>query len=222
MNIYPIFSENQTFFSIYDRSTQKWIEVKEIVSDIAYRNIPLAKLQQGLKAVVPHLVQLSDGTHKLYLRLGLQGGMMDEQTYDLAENLSLMDPSVPDKIVADKILKVVPCNSYSRVSVRRVNHRFSGEDHQKASRLIRVTPSNWKWFVNLIRVLSKEQKNMNEDRVVQAILGSGDEDDVKQLIIAFERNYCFEIMISFDGLNFEFETKESSLTLSAQNRCVIC
>lgn len=216
-----ISNSRQDGVSWYNRLENRFEQVDEVVSDIALSNLSPSQMKEVLRHLSPRLVKLSDGTNKLYLRMGLPGGMMEANQLDLVRALCITDEKVADEVVADSIIKAVPDGSYSSISVRRMNYHFPGEDAAKPSRKITVNPTNWQWFVNVIKVIFAKHSSVNENRAVKAILGSKNDDDAKQLIAAFKKNYSFEIMVSLDGLNFYFEPFRDWTTPRVENACII-
>jgi len=91
------------------------------------------------------------------------------------------------------------------VTVQRLRYQFPGENESKPSREIILTPTNWQWVIHLVRAIVVENKTINSNRAVKAILGSDDGEDSKQLVQAYRKNFSFKIIVSLDGLNFYFE-----------------
>ncbi len=214
-------SQGTIHFSVYCPSTGELTHIQEVVSDIAYQNIPLNQLEIVLKKLTHRLVHLKDGTNKLYLQLGLQGGMMQEDELKLVEQLSISDPAVSNEVVADKILAAIPKDTYSSVRVYQVQYQFLGENQPKLARKIIITPSNWDWFVNVIKVIFSSSENINHNRAVKAILGSNNNPDKQQLVKAVKENFSFEILVSFDQTHFYFEPIRDWSTSKVINTCPI-
>ena len=205
-----------------------FIKIDDIVSDVALDTLSPKKRSEVLSTMTPRIVMLSDGSKKLYLNLKLLGGMISEHEEQLCREIGIYDQNINNAQVARNILKRMPSNAFNWVAVDQVNYEFPLEQGRKVSRRIRVAPGNVQALLNFLKVIYKSNKSVNASGAVQAILGSKDEDDIKDLQVAFNKNYNFNIYVSLDHRHLHFDAIPGRVTDGAykikdtvSNSCVI-
>jgi len=128
--------------------------------------------------------------------------MISVQRQNSAERLGVYDRNISDKVVADRILENVK-DIYSWVTVRTFPYQFPGTSMLKDARVITVRPNSWESFCHFIALLWTQTRPINQNRVVSAILGSGDQQDIAHLRAAAQKNWAFTIYLSLDCENFD-------------------
>lgn len=128
--------------------------------------------------------------------------MISVQCRELAEKLGVYDRNTSDKEVGDRILQNVK-NVYAWVSVQTFAYQFPGTSLLKEARVITVKPNSWEALCHFIALLWTTTKPINQNRVILAILGSGDQQDVAHLRAAAQKNWAFMLYLSLEGDHFE-------------------
>lgn len=209
----------------YLKKSEKFELIQQVIAPFSLEN-PTLKLLHCIKMTFAQLVQINDGSFKLYFRpRGLLGGMMPSKNILLCEDLGINDAEVEDYEIADKLLDLAPINNrFSCISVQTIDHPFPGSSEgKKRTRQIIVQVGDWDWFVNVIKALrSQPIHGMNSNRAVAAILGSEDGIDSTNLVKAFRKNYKFQIYVSYDLKNFYFEPIQSNVTARAEGLLLNC
>ncbi len=225
--IHLIHENNHHYF--YFTQGEERRKIEQIISDFNIHSIPTSQLLKCIPLTYSQLVELNDGSYKLYFRTrGLLGGMMSEKNLKLCKGLRIGDDTIDDVTVAENILKVAPINSqFSSIAVQTIDgFKFpSAEIPLKKVRQIIIQVGNWDWFVNVLRALVSEPiHGLNTNRAVAAIIGSKEDADLKEMVKAYKKNYKFEIHVSYDFEYFYFNPiadNTTSLSEGLLTKCVI-
>jgi len=220
-NIVSLLRVNQirSFFT-YNSKTGNSNKISNIIVDFPYKELSDSKLIECLKTCSFQLVDLSDGSQKLYIRPRLLGGMVSDEA--LSRNLGIDNERISDQAIAQRMIRALPEDTYSYLSVQTTNYCFPGTTVEKRIRQIDVTVGNWSWFVNLLKAVAAQPIHMiQENQALSAILGSQDNEERQALVKLYKKNYQFRLYISYDLQNFYFDPQECVYTKKVSEWCVI-
>lgn len=112
-------------------------EIREIIS-----SFPLSKLKNGyhdyFQCTHARLVELSDGSLKLYLNPRILGGMLSMVQKARSVSLGIPNLSVSDQEIENNIRKSIPSNTYTSVSVVTDSAYRFVQDPESMIRTVRV------------------------------------------------------------------------------------
>ncbi len=219
--------QGSSFFLI-QKKTEKIVPLHQIETGLPFQEIAPLRLKKILLLTFPKLVELSDGSYKLYIHMsGRGGGCTEPEDQERAQVLGISDKSDVD--LADAIIRNMPPRTYSSVTVSTLPaYQFAGESLAKETRQIEIKLGSWEFFCNLIQSIARESETINNNRMVQAILGSTDEQGQRHVRESYQRNTEIKIYISKDLLSIEIKPTSSVATEHVQgfgqwvrNSCVI-
>jgi len=197
-------SEEGRHFAVSKTPGNDLKKISDVVADFSCRQLSDRDLVSCLKSCSFHLVELNDGSSKLYIHPRLLGGMFAQR--ELVEKLQIGDEKVTDGSIARDILLSLPKGTYSSVVVQTRDYSFGLNSAPKKIRQIDVSISNLAWFVNFIKSLANITKPSPQiNSAIAAILKSENNEDSKNLVQVYQSNYEFRIYVSYDLENIYFE-----------------
>lgn len=204
-------------------------KIREVISSVPLEKINSVQ-REYFHCVSPRLVQLSDGSYKLYLNLGLLGGMLSLTQKAKSRALGINDLNRSNSEIESAIISNLPDSTYDCVTVSTVyNHKFASDPDEKAKtvRIIQidlgVVNKFWSFFRslasavgildNLQATTDKYRKAIGGSSIQDAILGLGSSAENAAIQNAFTRATSYTITIDTDLEFIEIRPAASNLMI---------